>query len=253
MRPGLAEKFKDLGFSEKEIMLYGACLQREEQSPTDLIRKTGLKRATAYAQLETLKEKGLIEFRVRGARRRVVALEPRVGLVQYARARQERLAWEKSTIANLISQLEKSSASPADRPRVYHYWGREGLDIAAAKILGARRNIYWLGNFEALLSLVGEKKLYRAFTLKRLPQKTVSHAITDRRILKHKQFSELIGNQRQFRFFDANVEIPGILVIYGENVCLITKHAADAHVVIIEDSIVAELASFLFSNLWQRL
>ena len=63
----------------------------------------------------------------------------------------------------------------------------------------------------------------------------------------------MIGNQRQFRFFEDEFNIPAILIIYGEHVCLVSKQANEASVFIIEDEMIGQMATFLFDALWKSL
>ena len=86
--------------------------------------------------------------------------------------------------------------------KVYHYEGKEGSQFVIDKILKAKKDIYWIGSIETLLSMIGEKHLYKLLTVKRLKQETTTFAITDKRILQYKKFSQMIGNQRHFRFLE---------------------------------------------------
>ncbi|MBI4079708.1 winged helix-turn-helix transcriptional regulator [Candidatus Kaiserbacteria bacterium] len=246
-------ELKELGLLTKEIVLYKTCLSNEESSPTELARKTGIKHATLYAYLEKLREKGLIEFRAKGARRRILATTPQRGLKQLIQHKKEQLDKQEASAVALIKMIEEIPRVQRASSRVFHYWGDEGLSIAAEKVLSAQRNLRWVGSIETLLSLVGEKRLYKSFTQKRLRQKTVSYAITDKRIFKYKQFSEMIGNRRLFRFFENEFKIPAVLIIYGEHVCLVSKQENNASVVVIEDEVIGQMATFLFETLWASL
>src|SRR3989344_2102027 len=205
-----------LGFEEKEADIYLACIANERSTPTELAQKTKLKRATVYFYLEKLRGKGLITSEVRGARR-------------YASA---------TSLKPALTQLLQSKKENIDREE---------------KILEKKQNVYWLGSFETLLGVLSERNLHRLLTVPRLRQGTISYAMTDKRILKYPQFSNVIGNKRLYRFLEKDFDTPGVLGLFGDTICLLAKDGNKIRVVLIEDQLMHDVVQFLFSNLWTRL
>lgn len=249
----MKEKLLQLGLEEKEVELYLACLASGDISPTALSRKTGIKRATVYFYLEKLQKKGLVTPDVRGARRHVSAVPPKVALKQFIRTKKERLQKEEDVLRGIISKLEKVRPEDDARQKVYTYEGQEGARFAIRKIIGKKQNVYWLGSFETLLGALSERELYRLLTVPRLKQGTVSYAITDKRILRYPQFSKMIGNKRLYRFLDKDFSTSAVLGLFADTICLLAKDGNKIRVVLIEDQLMHDVMQFLFSSLWVRL
>ncbi|MEK7161406.1 MAG: hypothetical protein AAB729_01810 [Patescibacteria group bacterium] len=104
-----------------------------------------------------------------------------------------------------------------------------------------------------MLSIVGEENLYSLFTLKRMAQNTSSYALTDKKILEHKRFSEQLGKFRYFKFLDKSFGIPALLVLFGNNVSMVSVNGGSVKTVIIKDRLINEVVKFLFMSYWGTL
>ena len=249
----MEKELKELGFEDKEISVYIACLQEKLNTPTNLGKKTGLKRSTVYFYLEKLKQKGLIVYEVKKSRKYITALPPKQSLKKYIQTKREKIGQEEEVVKDLISKLGTIVQGNNNYSKVYHYEGEEGLQFVIDKILKAKKDIYWIGSIETLLSLVGEKHLYQLLTVKRLKQGTTTYAITDKKILQYNKFSQMIREQRHFRFLDKDFTIPAVLALFGNNVCLISKDNNKIKIVLIEDELMLKITHFLFESMWVSL
>jgi len=66
----------NLGLNEKEAMVYLACLSLGPTTVLKISRSAGLKRATVYTVIETLKQRGLINMEVKGFKTLFAAEDP---------------------------------------------------------------------------------------------------------------------------------------------------------------------------------
>jgi len=249
----MEKQLKELGFEDKEIKVYLACLGGELNTPTSLGKKTGLKRATVYFYLEKLKQKGLIVYEVKKSRKYIIALPPKQSLKRYVQTKKEKISQEEEIVKELVSKLGNVAERDNVHSKVYHYEEEEGLRFAIDKILEAKKDIYWIGSIETLLSMIGEKHLHRLLTVKRLKQGTTTYAITDRKILQYNKFSQMVGEQRHFRFLDKDFTIPAVLGLFGNNICLISKNNDKIKIVLIEDELMFKITHFLFESMWNNL
>lgn len=111
------------GLEEKEILLYLASLVLGETNMSELARKAGLKRATAYLIFKSLERKGLMgSFKMRRGLR-FIATRPEF-LISTAQKRLEEL---QSLLPELKAIVQKADRSP----QIYYYEGREGYLVAA--------------------------------------------------------------------------------------------------------------------------
>lgn len=239
----------DLGLEEKEAKVYIACLQEQPSTPTTIARSTGLKRATVYIYVDKLCDKGLVVHEVRGTKRTIRAVEPRSGLVHYLREQEQALHEQRETLDSLVSTLTTLTPTSSARTQVSFYEGEEDLKKVLDKILAAKKDVYWLGSMETLLRMESADRLYRHFTLKRLDKGISTYAITDKRILEYPRFARMIGNKRNIRLLSESFVVPGVLVLFGNSVCLITVKTK-LNVVVVEDEYMASVVRFLFWSQW---
>ena len=249
----MEKQLKELGFEDKEISVYLACLQEKLNTPTSLGKKTGLKRATIYFYLEKLKRKGLIVYEIKKSKKYISALPPKQSLKRYLETKKEKISQEEEIVKGLVLKLGTIVQREDTNSKVYNYEGEEGSQFVINKILKAKKDIYWIGSIETLLSMIGEKHLYKLLTVKRLKQETTTFAITDKRILQYKKFSQMIGNQRHFRFLEKDFTIPAVLALFGNNICLISKDNNRIKIVLIEDELIFKINHFLFEYMWINL
>ena len=74
--------------------------------------------------------------------------------------------------------------------------------------------------------------------------------MTDKRILKYPQFSNVIGNKRLYRFLEKDFDTPGVLGLFGDTICLLAKDGGKIRVVLIEDQLMHDTVKFLFTHMW---
>ena len=250
----MEKELQQLGLEEKESEIYLSCLSLEAPTPTRIAKQTGLKRATVYFYLERLQEKGLIEWQVYKARKHIALVPPPQGLKRYIAKQKEKLEQSEGMVKAILAQMEHVSREKGSDSKVFHYEGEEGMRFAIDKMLSSKKEIYWFGSMEIFLAAAGgEKQWYKMFTTRRLQEGTRTLGITDRRILQYPQFSEMIDAKRSFRFLDDNFEIPAILALFGDSICLGSKQKTEVRMVLIENAVMAQTLTFLFKALWTCL
>src|SRR3989338_2792915 len=81
---------EEAGLTEKEAKLYLVLLEEGSSTTGPLIKRLGLHKATVYALLERLKERGLVSSVIRGRTQQFQATEPQL-LLDQQQEREERL------------------------------------------------------------------------------------------------------------------------------------------------------------------
>ncbi len=115
-----ARILEEAGLTEKEAKLYLALLETGPTTTGLLIKKLGLHKATVYALLQRLGEKGLVGSIVKGRSQEFQAAEPGL-LLDLLKAKEERLA-------EALPELRKQQARAAKQQVVTVYEGkRAGL------------------------------------------------------------------------------------------------------------------------------
>lgn len=250
----MKDTLQKLGLDEKEAVVYLACLTENPSTPTQISKATSLKRATVYFYVEKLQEKGLLTHEIRGAKKYISALAPKQALKRYIAAKKEKITEEELLLRDLVTSLKEHPLYAENgHTKVLHLEGTDGITHVLNKILDTKKDMYWLGSLDTLLSQITEKSLYNMFASKRLKHGTSSYAITNTSIQRYPQFSTQIGNQRHFRFLPVDFTIPGVLVLFGNNLCIISKEQRVIKIVLVENATMCSLVHFLFMSLWKNL
>jgi sugar-specific transcriptional regulator TrmB len=115
----LYKELLDAGFSEKEAQVYLAILELGEGNIAQITRKSRVKRATVYLEIESLKEKGFVSLVKRKGRSIYMAENP----LRIA----ERLAEKKHAVDKLMPQLLSIANALDHKPKVRYFEGTDGL------------------------------------------------------------------------------------------------------------------------------
>src|SRR3989344_1216223 len=221
-------ELEKLGLEEKEAQTYLSCLNFDPPTPSLVAKQTGLKRATVYFYLERMKEKGLIDWEVHKSRKRISVVSPKQGFKRYIAKQKERIEQSEEMVKGILAHIDK--------------------------MLSSGKTIYWFGSMEVFLSAAGgQKEWYKMFTTRRLEEGAVTCGITDKRILQYPQFSEMKEARRSFRFLENDFEIPAVLALFGDSICLGSKQNNEIRTVLIENPLMAQTLTFLFRSLWSSL
>ncbi|MFA6097954.1 MAG: helix-turn-helix domain-containing protein [Patescibacteria group bacterium] len=244
---------KKLGLEEKEIAIYLACLQHEPNNPANLARLTGIRRSTVYFYLEKLQKRGLISRIIKGKRQLITATPPTEAFREFLNQEEEKIVQDKNVIEKLIPALTQAIKHKTPSTQVTYYEGKAGARAIIDKLIKENKDNYWFGSLDTFFPIMKAEEVYRRLTLKRIKQSTTAYAITDRRILAHKRFSETLGNYRKFRFLKENINIPAGIQLFGDNIAIASIEGESLKVVLIEDPAMAQILCFIFMTLWNSL
>jgi len=114
----LERELINAGFSEKEAAVYLAILELGEGNIAQITKKSGVKRATVYLEIEALKHNGYVSLVKRRGRNIYMAENPR--------RIEERLLEKKETISKL-PQLMSIANALDHKPKVRYFEGADGL------------------------------------------------------------------------------------------------------------------------------
>lgn len=118
----LVEPLKNLGLSEKEVLVYLALLQLGSATPYQIAKKSGIKRPTAYVIAEDLVKKGLIVHVPGEEKKSYIAKSPE----SFFEKQEEKLRAVKKILPELQSYQKKSP----QKASIMYFEGLEGLKQA---------------------------------------------------------------------------------------------------------------------------
>lgn len=115
----LQKELISAGFTEKEAWVYLAILELGEGNIAQITKKSNIKRATVYLEIEALKKKGFVSLVKRRGRNIYMAENPhRI---------EDRLTEKKDAINRLMPQLMSIANALDHKPKVRYFEGLEGI------------------------------------------------------------------------------------------------------------------------------
>lgn len=132
-----------LGLTQKEAELYELLLKRGELNGADIIKESGLKRATVYVSLYALEQKGLI---TKKDIRKKIHFKPEspVRLMELADKALQDYERARSDLRGLLPEMVSSYLLSVERPVVSTFEGVKGLKEIYEDTLREAKPIYAL-------------------------------------------------------------------------------------------------------------
>lgn len=247
----MQKKLEQLGLNSMEAKIYLAGLELGPSTPTEIAKRAGVKRPTVYLHLDRLKELGLIGKITKNKKQLFFAEEPE-RLKSIIKRRQEKIEQEEKTIENLIPMLKAVSAIIPSAPKVSFYEGKEGIWNVLYDILKDKKDLKAIGSFYPLFQTISEPRFYKEFTMERLKQGTSALIITDKRILKLKNYSWQSGKFRIFRFIEKDIHLPAMFILYSDKISMLSFGKNPSGTIIASKEIVS-MFSYMFDFMWNNL
>jgi len=163
MKSQITEKLIALGLTDKESGVYLALIQGGEMTAEQLARLSKLNRSTAYVQIKSLQEDGLISTFKRGKKTYFAAESPN-NLDRILDRRSQEIDQQRLEAKMLVPELLKIFGSTVERPAVRVFEGKEGLTSMRQAILDQKPN--------RLLMVTAYNQMQKVFTRDELKQFT---------------------------------------------------------------------------------
>lgn len=245
----LTNTLKDIGFNDKEIVIYSTLLPLGSASIRTLAEKTGINRGTVYDILEALSQRGFIEIEKRGSRRKFLVKSPEE-LLNSLEKQQRDLENHKKKVEDVMPQLLSFYAKQGGRPSVEYFDDDEGIKRILEDVLDTVSKSTHTKEYYVYSSRPVRQYLYRLFpnfTKQRIKKRLTTKVIA---LGEGGDPKNLQLAQRKWIAKDT----PAYILIYGPKVALIS--VADDNVpfgVIIHDEKIAETQKIIFEELFLRL
>ena len=116
----------DVGFSEKEALVYLALLPVDSASVVELSESTGINRTTLYPILEDLIAKKIVVEITEGKKVRFQAEAPE-RIATFVQGQRAKFEEQEKLLADIIPQMRGFVRQTGEKPVVKYYDGREGI------------------------------------------------------------------------------------------------------------------------------
>lgn len=134
----------NIGFSEKEVLVYLSLLELGKRTVSPIARKSGINRTTVYDILESLISKGLVSISGKEPLQEYVAESPDK-IVKMVEKEIQQKQIELKSAQELVPQL-KSMHNVSNRPKIMFYEGTEGLEQVYDDTLNSHEPIRGIAN-----------------------------------------------------------------------------------------------------------
>jgi sugar-specific transcriptional regulator TrmB len=145
----IKQKLQELGFSEKEVVVYLALLEMGSAIASDIAKKAKLNRSTTYVILESLEKRGLISVTDRRGATLYNSTPPEQ-LIQYLEGVAKRYSGLASEAKKLLPELKFSRRESAPAPRVQLFEGSEGVKTVYEDTLASLEDMRVYASFEGV-------------------------------------------------------------------------------------------------------
>jgi sugar-specific transcriptional regulator TrmB len=237
-----------LGLTKTEAAIYRAGLARSPASATELSRKTGIKRPTAYHALETLMQKGLAAKKGAGARL-AFSMTPPAALKNLVDRQIDRLERQKSAIDDLVPLLARNAA-PASAD-VAQYEGLEGVKAVVEEALYCRSRRWDIIAPKENFFSSFDRAYAKYFLETRARRGITARSLWEKGLPRHVLSAEEI-RQREPRWLPDAMKgaFKSLIILFDDKVAIISSYDALSAILIRSDEIRATFTA-MFGMLWQ--
>ena len=136
----IKEKLREFGFSEKEANVYLALLEAGSAVASDIAKKAGIKRSTAYVVLDSLTERNLVHTTARRGIQVYQAAPPKQ-LVEHLRGMADHYAKLADAAKEVLHELPSPSAASVSAPKIRFFEGTKGINTVYEDTLASLEEI----------------------------------------------------------------------------------------------------------------
>jgi sugar-specific transcriptional regulator TrmB len=238
----LEESLARLGLDGKRARFYLAALELGEAPITQVARKAGVGRTTAYDLLARLSRDGLLTQVAKSGRIHVLAEAPEAIL----RAADER----RALLAGLVPELRSFFNRSRVKPRIHTYEGADGIRTVLMDRLSCRsKRLRGILSMADLLEVPGRQDMDRLIAL-RIEAGVFLQAIRSRPKEVDPIWPTSAAQLRELRYAPEGLVFSMTTYIYDNKVSLISSRRENFGM-IIESEEFAAMQTHLFEVLWQ--
>lgn len=235
---------QNLGLTQDQAQVYIAGLELPQATIQDLARLSGVKRTTIYSFIDELIDNGFIVRKKKNKRFLYSSVQPKL-LLEMEKARLRDL------VETTIPELEALTNSKKNKPSVFYFEGKTGIQEVYADMLKERKPILELEDLEAIRNIL-PKSFYDYFPAERarrnITLKTISRNSKVGRDFTQKNNALL----RETKFVDS-AEWKTDINIYGNKVAIMSFRSAVPYCVLIEDENIADTLRSAWEMMWNSI
>ena len=242
------QELQNLGLSEKEAKVYTTALELGPDTVQNIAKAADVNRATAYVQIDSLKDKGLMSEFDKGKKTYYVAESPQ-RLKNFLSAIEKELAVKKTQTDSIIPGLMSLFDGMGERPKVRFFEGMDGARAEREEFLKTKsKMIYGIIDYDKLFQFYPEQQT--AYTNLRAKKKIKTKVFyVSKTPVKDANSKEYLREAKHIPANKANLEAS--ITIYDDKIAISTYSSNPTSVIIESDRIATTFRS-LFEVFWAK-
>jgi len=252
----IQQLLKQLDFSEKEIEVYIAILQKGKIAPADVAKITGINRTTVYSIAKELVKRGIISEDLGGSTRYLISM-PTQDLKLLVQKQEQELEQKKSTINKAIKELQTlAKDAKYSIPKIV-FIDEKGLEKYLRKQCKAwsdsvmKTDKIWWGFQDHTFVEYYEKWIdwyWQTIAPEKLHLKFLSNKSSIEKSMKKKGYS-----QRKIKFWSQAKKFTASTWVAGNYLIMIITNQRPHYLVEIHNVVLAHNMRELFKGIWKQI
>jgi len=248
----LKKALLQLGFSEKEIIVYLSILQNADSSVLSIAKSTELSRGTVFDIVEKLKEKGFVAEVKKGKKRRLIVESPTNKFYSLLEERHDRLKKEEEIVEDILPLIKGADVNADFKPQIKVYTGEKGFRQVWDDIFSCgEKKFLSIARIETFVKFSGEEFL-QEIQDRKISLGFSSRAINEDSNLSKKMKSTDKKYNRETRLAPKEFVFPSTEIIYGDKIAMFSTREENI-IVVIESKDFAQTHKVYFEMIWELL
>lgn len=230
-------------FTENEAKVYLSALQLGRDRASNIAKKSGLNRVTAYEILKRFVQLGIANSAFYGKTKTFTVVAPEV-LVS-------KMENKLNSAREMLPQFSLLNQACRNKPGIAFYEGTEGIRTIYEESLSCKEKIiYNFANSENLLQAVGED-FFTRYVKRRVKRKIKVKVLIPHTETSNKFKNEENASLREIKFFDpAFYDIPNEILVYDNKTVLLSFSTLIG--VVVTDVDIAKSLKSIWKMVWNK-
>lgn len=242
---------KELGFSDKEIKVYGLILKHKRVTPSELARLSRINRTTVYAIAKALAGKGIVAEDLAGKSLHLMPAAP-AELQKLVRKEEKDFKTREKNINRLAAELSLSQVGAEYAvPKIRFVEDADVEDCLYDNLKKwtdsmVKHDATWWGFQDH--TFAENYQEWIDWSWKHSPAAIQLKLLSDRSELEKRLQGKYA--KRQMKFWEKSAAFTGSIWILGDYIVMLVTRAKPFYLVEIHDAVMAQNLREVFKNLW---
>jgi sugar-specific transcriptional regulator TrmB len=235
------QSLSEYGLSDNEINVYVTSIKLRESSAQNIAKNAELPRTTVYHILDSLIEKGLMGFVLKGSIKYFQAVKPSKII--------DILDQKKKMIASVVPELDKLFGSMKEKPNVSVFEGLKGIKSVLKDVLEEKKIIYHYGDIISLQNVL--PYAFPQYINERVKRKIPIRILCKKEELHKDLIKSSKKEYREFIFIPEGFVFKTSVFIYAGKVAIFNIKEEPHHVIVINNKDFYETQKNFFELTWK--